>query len=106
MGAALAMKMKAHLSVDILEGLPKRWRKYAQILVRISCLTFLGILVWEGMNSTRSHMMMEATMTRVPLGFIYFIIPLSSSFMIIFYIDQILRGEEKDPEKGEGKTEE
>lgn len=95
LGAAWAAGMKQHLAIDLLaQKLSPERRKYLDILVNILVLLFaLAVMVIGGiwLVYTRFYLGQISAAMQIPLGYVYFVVPLSG-FLIMFYsIDEIVR---------------
>jgi len=95
LGAAWAAGMKQHLAIDLLsQKLSPERRKYLDILVNILVMLFaLAVMVVGGiwLVYTRFYLGQISAAMQIPLGYVYFVVPLSGFLIMYFSIDEIVR---------------
>jgi TRAP-type C4-dicarboxylate transport system permease small subunit len=95
LGAAWAAGMKQHLAIDLLaQKLSPERRKYLDILVNILVMLFaLTVMVVGGiwLVYTRFYLGQISAAMQIPLGYVYFVVPLSGFIIIYYSIDEIIR---------------
>lgn len=92
LGAAVCTRRQAHLSVEVLPTLPpwldKALRTFANVLV----LLFGIMLFWTGLNQTIAGISRYTPMMGFPLWPFLIALPIPAIPMILFSIEQLLRG--------------
>lgn len=101
LGAAYVTGKKMHLAIDILPS-KLGGKKERNLNILINCLVGLFALfamVWGGMNLVYITLKLEQTSAalRLPLGYVYLVIPLSG-LLIIYYSIANLFEKPQDPE--------
>ena len=95
LGAAWAAGMKQHLAIDLLsQKLSPERRKYLYILVNILVMLFaLAVMVVGGiwLVYTRFYLGQISAAMQIPLGYVYFVVPLSGFLIMYYSIDEIVR---------------
>lgn len=87
LGAALLIKTRGHTKVDFfIDKLPKKTGVYANILVNIIVMVFVGILVYYSLPAIEQAMLQTTPGLKIPYGVTMYSILISSIFMIIFLI--------------------
>lgn len=84
LGSAYALSQKAHIAVDFFTSLfPLFVRKILYTLATLVSITFYIILVYQGYILTM-HAMTELTpVLRLPMGWVYSVIPISGFLLLI-----------------------
>ncbi|MCF6094839.1 TRAP transporter small permease [Microaerobacter geothermalis] len=97
LGAAYAMSKKAHVGVEIVVKLfPKNFQKIVTVLSALLSLFFFGMMIYQGYLFVERTMAQTSAVLQLPMGGVYFVIPLSGvliSINLIYYVIQELRGE-------------
>lgn len=87
MGAVIASRDKLHPKMDlIIDNVPKKVRKYYQLLLRLFILFFLAYVTYAGFKLVASPSVFnqESTNLRVPMYVMYAVIPISSILMFLY----------------------
>lgn len=91
LGAALGMRSKGHLNVDVVfNALPERVRKITGLGINILLLFFLGFIFILGMQFTQSGLTQGAPYVKMPMAVYYFCVPLSALLMFYYLIQHTL----------------
>lgn len=84
LGAAYALSLKAHIAVDFFTSLfPLFIRKILYTLAALVSITFYIILVYQGYTLTMHSMTQLSPVLRVPMGWVYSVIPISGLLLIV-----------------------
>ncbi|WNF36305.1 TRAP transporter small permease [Bacillaceae bacterium IKA-2] len=87
LGAAYAASLKGHISIDFfVKKLPLILQKGVMIIVAIICFYFFYILMSEGMALARQSMTQLSPVLRLPMGYVYSVIPISGFLLTLNYI--------------------
>jgi TRAP-type C4-dicarboxylate transport system permease small subunit len=106
LGAAYAVRLKLHLSIDIFTGkLSGKTKRYSQLFIYFCIFLFaLFVMVIGGMrlvNLTLTLNQLSAAL-RVKLGYVYSIIPLSGLLIMfyaaVFFLENLAVGNQKERE--------
>ena len=94
LGASVAFIRKSHLGVDYFVGkLNERWRTIGQIFVYLLVAIFAGIVLIYGGYSLVSSALRNSQPTpalNVQMGYVYFAVPISGFFIVIFSIEMMI----------------
>lgn len=90
-GAALAIKNKEHLTVDLYENIPKLFSIFLQALEFIVVGTVIVVLGYYGYMLMMDNLQSGQTLASMPVkkAYIYAAIPISSLFMLFFHIKKV-----------------
>ena len=84
LGAAYAMSLKAHIGVEFFTDLfPRSIQKVFFALASIASIAFYIIMIVQGYDLVRQSMAQLSPVMRIPMGWVYAVIPLSGLFLII-----------------------
>ena len=84
LGAAYAMVSGAHVGVDVVVNLfPKRLKNVTSCLAWLACMAFFILMVWQGFKLANLTMGQTSPALGIPMGVIYYIIPVSGLILII-----------------------
>lgn len=88
LGAGLVFQYGANVSVEALfNTLPINLKKILQVVVAILCIIFLIILIMKGLELCSKTMVQRTPILKIPMGYVYSIIPISGVLQIINIID-------------------
>lgn len=88
LGAAVAFKYGAHISIDLLfNKLPVHLRKAAQWGITIICASFFMMLIVKGGQIVGLTMVQLSPTLQIPMGYIYMVIPFSGLLQFINLVD-------------------
>jgi C4-dicarboxylate transporter DctM subunit len=84
LGSAIAIRQHGHFGIDLLiKKFNPRLRKWIFVLHAVAIWGFLAILFYYGwLQVQRTHLQLSPAM-RIPMSYVYFIMPLACLFMII-----------------------
>lgn len=90
LGAALAIEKLAHPKVEVFVNLlPIRIRVPVHILaILLSCVFYL-IIVYYGSQFVTSSIMQPSAVMRIPMGYVYTVIPVSGLLLILNSLSEI-----------------
>lgn len=92
-GSVLATRDKEHIEVTIVvEFLPKKFRRVVVQMSRIITCIFLMILIYYGFQLAFENFHVTSVANRIPLGYVYGIIPLSAMGMLYYNLKTIKEG--------------
>ncbi|WP_438318193.1 TRAP transporter small permease [Sporosarcina sp. FA9] len=84
LGAAYAMSLKAHIGVEFFTDLfPLKIRQLLFILATVASIAFYLIMVIQGYDLVRQSLTQLTPVLRLPMGYVYSVIPISGLFLII-----------------------
>ena len=91
LGAALGMREKGHLNVDVVfNTLPENIRKAAGLGINILLLAFFVFIFILGMQFTQSGLTQGAPYLKMPMAVYYFCVPLSALLMFYYLIQHTM----------------
>lgn len=92
LGAGVAFQYGAHICVESLfNRLPMHLKKYAQIGIALLCIAFFLVLIVKGYELCERTMNQMSPAMQVPMGYVYFIIPISGVLQILNVTDITIR---------------
>lgn len=92
-GSVKALKMRVHLSVDILVmNLGGKGKKVVEIISEIMTLIFCLILLQTGLSYTMTNINNYCEFGEFPISIIYVAIPISAFLLSLISIEQIIVG--------------
>jgi TRAP-type C4-dicarboxylate transport system permease small subunit len=96
-----------HIGFDAIVALfPKRFNAYVWIFSNIAVMAFLVIMIWSGFKLAVAGRTFVTPMLRIPMSWLYFIIPVSGAVMLLHSLSKFLReykdqvGNPEETEKG------
>jgi TRAP-type C4-dicarboxylate transport system permease small subunit len=94
LGAALAVKRKDHLRVDLIDNLTKKWPMRAQVgfyfFTTFLCFLFVISLIKGSFHMTLDRWSVKLTMLPLPQGMVYLALLVGSLFMFWFFLHQLV----------------
>jgi TRAP-type C4-dicarboxylate transport system permease small subunit len=91
LGSTVAYKHKAHIGIDILaEKLSKKLKKYLEILIALTFLSFWILILLESLKMMPLFMMQKTATLEIPYAYVFFVVPFSSSIWIVHVLDSIM----------------
>jgi len=92
-GAALAVKNKEHLTVDLFDNLSSIKEKILVVIEFIVTGTVILILLYFGWELVRANLNSGQIVGILPLkkAYVYLAIPLSALFMLYFHIRKVIK---------------
>ncbi|MFC4663481.1 TRAP transporter small permease [Oceanobacillus aidingensis] len=97
-GAAIAFKRKEHMGMDfIVSKLRGKAAKYVEALQDIFALILFALFIYYGAELAILNMNVVSLQSGIPMGYVYFIIPISGFIMAVHAIDHMIkRANKKD----------
>ncbi|KGQ69530.1 hypothetical protein OA57_10970 [Chelonobacter oris] len=95
LGASYAVGQKRHLSIDLLNSfISDINQSRLQFIINIIILIFSLLLTWGGIFLVRNVLLSEqvSPALRIPMGYIYIILPASSILIVYYIIIDIYKG--------------
>jgi len=93
-GSALATKDKEHITVTIVtEFLPKKIRRVVMQMSRVITCIFLLIIIFYGSQLSFENFNVTSVANRIPMGYVYGIIPLGALAMLYYNLKIMQEGE-------------
>lgn len=90
-GIALAFRARAHLSTTVLaDSLPAGAARHLGRLIDVICILAMGGLGWIGIDFTANAFGQFTPVLRLPLGWVYLIIPVTAALSILFILENQL----------------
>jgi len=99
-GAAIAVRQKAHLNVDFLlvvlpSSLARALKLFGTVLVGI----FLAFMTWQGVVFVQATGVQVTPVMQIPFRYLYLILPSSGGLMLLY----LILGTLDDLRKGDGR---
>ncbi|MGJ9383128.1 TRAP transporter small permease [Salipaludibacillus sp. CF4.18] len=92
LGASVGFQYSSHISVEyFINKFKPRYAKWMQVTASTACLIFLSVLLIKGIDIIDRSMIQKSASLRIPIGFIYYIMPISAILMAINIIDITLK---------------
>lgn len=102
LGAAIGIKYEEHTRIDFfVKLLPSKGRLVVEILNKIICIAFLGIISYFSIATLGDTMTLKTPSLQIPTGFLHLIIPIAGIIMIAYLILQIIEIIKNINEKGD-----
>jgi len=106
LGASYALYTKAHLGIDVLTyKLQGTKKQVVEILIYITVILFASfVMVWGGIRLVSMTLILDQKTTDLPfkMGYVYLVLPLSGTLMILYSINFILNAlKSKQEQKAE-----
>ncbi len=99
-GAAIAVREKAHLNVDfVLVALPAGLARALKLAGTLLVGVFLVFMTWQGIVFVRATGVQVTPVMQVPFRYLYLIIPSSGALMLLY----LVVGGLADLRKGDGR---
>lgn len=84
LGAAYAMSLKAHIGVEFFTDLfPLKLRQMLFVVATVASISFYLIMIIQGYDLVRQSLTQLTPVLRLPMGYVYSVIPISGLFLII-----------------------
>lgn len=97
LGGASAARRGAHMRItELVDALPPRLGRAAELATRAGVVALLGLLIWYGLAITEAAMGQEMTVLHWPVGVQYLAMPVGSALALIFVLYEtvlLIRGE-------------
>ncbi|MFV8829582.1 TRAP transporter small permease [Alkalihalobacterium sp. APHAB7] len=99
LGAAHAMATKSHIGMSALvDKSPLLLRRFFIIIAALVSLGFFFIMIQQGFNLVGRSMTQLSAVLRIPMGYVYLVIPISGILLTINLLDvtwqELRKGEE------------
>lgn len=90
-GAAFLVYKKEHLTVDLLDNISSKKDKLLKVLECAIAITVLCVFIYFGAELVNQNFASGQTLGLIPIqrAYLYLAIPISSAFMIYFYIRRL-----------------
>lgn len=96
LGASLAIEKKAHPMIEVFVGyLPERIRLGVQVIAMLVSSVFYSLLIYFGGQFAISSFTQLTPAMRLPIGYVYLIIPISGVLLLLgsfAQIEKIIKG--------------
>lgn len=93
LGSVVAFHEKQHIAFTVLtDRLGAGARKAMEILVSLIVLTFLGVLIYYGLNLVAQTMDSPSEALKIPQGYLYSCLPISMALMALSTLENLFRG--------------
>lgn len=91
LGATLALAEKRHIAVTVLtDRLPPRARRIVTAAGLLAMIAFLAALSWIGWSYMSMQSFQRSASLRIPMIYVYSVIPLSGALMAVLCLGQLL----------------
>ena len=88
LGAAVAFQYGAHIGVEaFVERLPAKVRSFFIVIAMLICLSFFILLIVFGYQLAIGAFVQTSPALKIPMGYIYYIIPISGLLMSLNLLD-------------------
>ena len=97
-GAIVSLKQGSHIAIKLLiDRFSPKWKEYTSLISNLMILFFLFFLLKEGIKLNRSPVIIHQLTPgmQVPTNFLYSVIPVCISMMMIVIVAQIIQGVRK-----------
>ncbi len=92
LGAGCVYKHAGHISITLVqEAVPERISKIMQILTHLCCCVLFAIIVWFGIQYFGRQGSQLSPSMRIPMRYVYSIIPAGAAIMFVHALDAILQ---------------
>lgn len=92
LGAAMVMKENEHIRLDVVkEYLGSRGSLILELFIQLIILIFNTVMVTQGIYLMSITTRQVTSVTRIPMSYIYLIIPLSFGIMLIYGVAIMIR---------------
>lgn len=90
-GASCVYRRAGHISVTVIQDLlPAKGKKAMKVLVHIICIVFFVMMIYFGFIYTGKMSAQLSPAMRLPMGYMYAVIPVSGIMLLLQAIDAIL----------------
>ena len=83
LGSVLALHEGAHMAIDVVDLLPRRWRRAVRAAGYLMGVAFLGVLAWQGFKLSQATMRQISPALGLPMGYAYLAIPVGATLMTL-----------------------
>jgi TRAP-type C4-dicarboxylate transport system permease small subunit len=83
LGSVLALHEGAHMAIDVVDLLPRRWRRAVRAAGYLMGVAFLGALAWQGFKLSQATMRQISPALGLPMGYAYLAIPVGATLMTL-----------------------
>lgn len=88
-GAVIAVFYGSHTRVDFFVNLmPRKLKIWTELFKNLLCAAFMGGIAYYGVGIFKVAMMSKAAGLRIPMGYVYGILPITAMAMTILFIIQ------------------
>jgi TRAP-type C4-dicarboxylate transport system permease small subunit len=102
LGTAYALRLRAHLGIDVLtKKLQGKARQISNLVIYLAVIVFAAaVMVYGGLHLVyvTLHLNQLSAAFRIPVGYVYLVLPLSGLLIIYYSIFLLLHPEEEVPE--------
>ncbi len=86
LGASYLFGKNGHLSITLFIGsVSARYRKYCHLLIHLVSFAFIALaMIRGGVQLMGRTMLQSSPALQIPMAYVYFILPLSGAFMMIY----------------------
>lgn len=89
-GVVLGAKYNMHLSVDILDKLPKTWRRFILTASYVACIAFMGVFSWFGWVHAQNSQVQRTPTLEISYFYIYLILPFSGILTMVYLLKSLI----------------
>lgn len=90
LGASYAMSLKAHIGLSIVvDRSPVFLRNIFIVLAGLVSIGFFGIMIQQGYNLASRSMTQLSPVLRLPMGYVYLVIPISGIILAVNFLQSI-----------------
>lgn len=91
LGGSIALKKKAHMGLQALvDILAPKGQNLLETLTLMAILVFLSIAALKGLQLAIFNMGQRSPAMGIPMGFVYFAIPIGSMLMLVHVTEQLI----------------
>ncbi|MCG5102568.1 TRAP transporter small permease [Oceanobacillus alkalisoli] len=105
-GAAIAFKRKEHMGMDfVVSKLRGKTATVVEIIQDIVALILFALFIFYGIELAVLNIEVVSLQSGIPMGYVYFIIPVTGFIMVIHALDHIIKSiKRKHTESTNGKV--
>ncbi|UOR11363.1 TRAP transporter small permease [Halobacillus amylolyticus] len=91
LGATIGIRHEEHTRIDFfLKLLPKKLKKLMEIVNKILCVIFLGVITYYSIIMFESTFSLLTPAMKIPIGLVHSILPATGIIMIVYILIQIV----------------
>jgi TRAP-type C4-dicarboxylate transport system permease small subunit len=92
LGIAIGVRTKSHMSLHFFaDKLPSGIQKILELVKFVLILTYVSVLIYEGINMVQLTMAQKSPAMGIPVGFVYLALPVSAVLIVIFTLESLVQ---------------
>ena len=89
-GVVLGAKYNMHLSVDILDKLPRKWQNVILTVSYVASIAFMGVFSWYGWVHALNSQVHRTPTLEISYFYIYLILPFTGVLTIYYLLKSLI----------------